>query len=124
MVKMEESQRERAKTFFEKEYKERGMVKWQGYYLSDHTENVSEYTNQRREKMHQRLMPKMTLEAISSVLFTAYVNYKAVNIQENAILNGLAPAIVSGMVKGYDENNVYIGDAKFDMTDINWVQLK
>ena len=31
---------ERAAYFFSHDYQDRGMVKWQGYYLSDHTEDV------------------------------------------------------------------------------------
>lgn len=32
---------ERAKRFLKTDYADRGMVKWQGYFLSDHTEDVS-----------------------------------------------------------------------------------
>ena len=124
MVKMEEAQMERAKQFFDNEYKERGMVKWQGYYLSDHTENVSEYTHHRKNRMDQKLMPEMTLEEISSVLFAAYANHKVVSVQERAVIDGLVPAIISGMVKGYDENEVYVGSVKLSLEDINWVSAK
>ncbi|QIL50621.1 hypothetical protein G7084_04425 [Weissella coleopterorum] len=124
MADMSQTQMERAKQFFEHEYQERGMVKWQGYYLSDHTENVSDYTQQRKNKMDQKLMPEMTLEEISSVLFAAYANQQAVSVQERAVIDGIVPAIISGVVKGYDENNVYIGGVKLNLEDINWANVK
>ncbi len=40
---------ERAKRFFKTDYTDRGMVKWQGYFLSDHTEDVSKYSENRRD---------------------------------------------------------------------------
>ncbi|QIL50698.1 hypothetical protein G7084_04835 [Weissella coleopterorum] len=124
MVKMKEAQMERAKHFFENEYQERGMVKWQGYYLSDHTENVLDYTQQRQNKMNQKLMPGMSQEDISKVLFSAYAKKHSVSVQGKEIVDDLVPAIISGMVKGYDEDNVYIGSIRIPLESINWIQEK
>lgn len=124
MAEMSQTQMERAKQFFEHEYKERGMVKWQGYYLSDHTENVSEYTHEQQVKMNQTLMPSMSLEDISNVLFSAYANNQAVRVQEKVIVDGIVPAIISGMVKGYDDEYVFIGGTKISIDSINWIEEK
>lgn len=124
MINMEQTQMKKAKNFFENEYKERGMVKWQGYYLSDHTKDVSEYTHKRLNIMNQALMPEMTQEDISKVLYNAYANNKAVNVQEKEIIDGIVPSIISGVVKGYNENYVFIGGAKINIEDINWTEEK
>ncbi|WP_206212032.1 hypothetical protein [Weissella coleopterorum] len=45
-------------------------------------------------------------------------------LNEKAVIDGLVPAIISGVVKGYDENNVYIGGVKLSLEDINWANVK
>ncbi|WP_164222526.1 hypothetical protein [Weissella paramesenteroides] len=37
----------REERFFRNDYHDRGMVKWQGYFLSAHTEDVSKYSKKR-----------------------------------------------------------------------------
>ncbi|SUP61392.1 Uncharacterised protein [Weissella viridescens] len=72
---------QRAKDFFEKEYKDRGMVKWQGFFLSDHVEDVEKYANEREQVEQQEQMPSMTLEEISEVLFDAYRKLETIEYQ-------------------------------------------
>ena len=64
LAKMEQEQIRRSKQFFEEGYNERGMVKWQGYYLSDHTEDVTSYTQSRQVKMYIKLMPEMFSQSL------------------------------------------------------------
>lgn len=124
MANIEQDQIKRAKHFFEDEYKERGMVKWQGYYLSDHTEDVTSYTQSRQAKMNIKLMPEMGQENISKTLYSAYGDNSVVSIQEKAIIDGLVPAIISGHVKGYDEEYVFIGDIRISIDSINWIEKR
>ena len=35
-----------ASHFFKHDYHDRGMIKWQGYYLSDHTEHVNKIAHE------------------------------------------------------------------------------
>lgn len=72
---------ERAKRFFEKDYTDRGMVKWQGYFLSDHTEDVSKYSKKRRDEAERADLREMTPVAISECLLEAYAQHRPVTIQ-------------------------------------------
>ncbi|QIL49843.1 hypothetical protein G7084_05765 [Weissella coleopterorum] len=79
---------------------------------------------QEQMKMNQSLMPGMSLENISKVLFSAYANNQALRVQEKVIVDGIVPAIISGMVKGYDEEYVFIGGTKIAIDSINWIEDK
>ncbi|MCM0582230.1 hypothetical protein H9L19_00410 [Weissella diestrammenae] len=109
--------------FFENDYHDRGMVKWQGYYLSDHTEDVADDTSKRKAQANQVAMPEMTIEEISRVLAYAYVNFMAVSIQErNRNEEGFNASIITGFVSGQNDDWVYIGKKAFKMDDIMWAE--
>ncbi|MHA7611551.1 hypothetical protein ACX2QB_04180 [Weissella viridescens] len=115
---------QRAKDFFEKEYKDRGMVKWQGFFLSDHVEDVEKYANEREQVEQQEQMPSMTLEEISEVLFDAYRKLETIEYQLKGVdVLGHYPPIKKGKVKGNDENVAVIGNKRVDMSQINWCQI-
>ncbi|MGK4063545.1 hypothetical protein AB0Y39_05640 [Weissella paramesenteroides] len=42
-----------AASFFAKDYQERGVMKWQGFFLSDHTEDVAKYSEKRQARNHR-----------------------------------------------------------------------
>ncbi|GAK31579.1 hypothetical protein WOSG25_110570 [Weissella oryzae SG25] len=116
---------ERAKYYFEHDYQDRGMVKWQGYYLSDHTEDVSKYSAKRAAQIQQKAMPEMSLEEISKILFEAYAKHRQVQIQERAqTITGLKPPIIEGLVLGFDDENVYIGDSAVNFERLMWASFK
>ncbi|KRN46197.1 hypothetical protein IV50_GL001178 [Weissella viridescens] len=115
---------QRAKDFFEKEYKDRGMVKWQGFFLSDHVEDVEKYANEREQVEQQEQMPSMTLEEISEVLFDAYRKLETIEYQLKGVdVLGHYPPIKKGKVKGNDENVAVIGNKRVDISQINWCQI-
>jgi hypothetical protein len=92
----------RAKRYFEHYYVDRGMVKWNGYYLSDHTESVGKYTQERANERNQVVMPEMSLENITAILFHAYSNHLQVSVQERTLSSGgFAPPLITGLVVGF-----------------------
>lgn len=117
---------ERAKYFFEHDYRDRGMVKWQGYYLSDHTEDVQSYSAKRRAAMNTKLMSEMDMEEISGLLFRAYKNNLVVLYQEKyQDQYGNIPAIQTSKVLGYVENKiVFEKNRQIDLANIQWCELQ
>lgn len=88
-------------------YKDRGILKWQGLILSDHTDAL------KREKLNERLSevkPKeeMTEEDISKFLFNAYKAYYPIVVQANVINNGNYYRDLECKVLGYDDNQIYL----------------
>lgn len=115
---------QRAKEFFERDYKDRGMVKWQGFFLSDHVEDAEKYASEREQVEQQEQMPSMTLEEISEVLFDAYRKLETVEYQLQGIdVQGHYPRIETGKVKGNDENVAVIGNKRVEMSQINWCHI-
>ncbi|GAK31645.1 hypothetical protein WOSG25_120370 [Weissella oryzae SG25] len=114
---------QKAQTFFEERYYDRGMVKWLGYYLSDHTEQIAKeqaYNTQIKARSWQTAMTEIEITAL---LFKAYRQRLKVDLQVKLqSIDGTLPALVSGIVQGYDENNfVFIGTDAIKIDDIQWV---
>ncbi|KAA8433589.1 hypothetical protein FKV73_02675 [Weissella paramesenteroides] len=55
-----QEQLKRAAHFFEHDYQDRGMVKWQGFFLSDHTADVTNYSNHRAKNITRQDQQEMT----------------------------------------------------------------
>lgn len=114
----------RAKYYFEHDYKDRGMVKWNGYYLSDHTENASKAVALEAHKRNQMAMPEMSLEDISKILFEAYSKHLQVKVQETTReSDGSVPLIITGFVDGFVDQDIYIANKTFSLDNLLWCQI-
>ena len=120
----EEDYRQVAKDYFEKYYVDRGMVKWNGYYLSDHTESAGKHSAEEAHKRNQVAMPEMTLEEVTAIIFKAYAQNIEIRIQERRkSKEGFNSGIVTGKVKGFDESLIYIGNYEFELDNILWCEI-
>ncbi|WP_242981053.1 hypothetical protein [Weissella cibaria] len=110
-----------AARFFAHDYHERGMVKWQGYYLSDHTEDVHKNQLAAAQAATRQRMPEMDLAAITALLFDAYGRHEIVHVQQNfSATDGVVPEIITGLVTGYTESAVIIGNANIPIDQLWW----
>ncbi|KRN33521.1 hypothetical protein [Weissella halotolerans] len=116
---------ERAKHFFERDYQDRGMVKWQGYYLSDHTEDVQAYSAKRQASLTTPLMPEMEIGQVASLLFKAYKNKLVVLYQEKTQdIQGTVPPLQVSKVLGYvDDKIVFERNRQVSLDSIQWCDL-
>ena len=107
---------------FFKNYQDRGMKKWQGFMLSDHIVAL----NKDKENNAKVYTEKVTMseEAISQVLLQAFANNKVVVVQlkEKNLDKKIQPDIV-GLVKGYEDDKIIIGDNKVELSNINNIQI-
>lgn len=116
---------ERAAYFFAHDYHERGMVKWQGYFLSDHTEDVKKKAAEEKAVMQRQRMPEMALIDITNILMHAYANTQAVRVQTSSKSNsGVIPPIIEGPVKGYTDKGVIISEFEIPLDDLWWAAIK
>ncbi|MDT7015251.1 hypothetical protein, partial [Levilactobacillus namurensis] len=67
------------KHIFEHVYHDRGMVKWQGFYLSDHTAALNQQKQQLNEVYIKQ--PQQSLVVITQMLADAYQRQQPVTIQ-------------------------------------------
>lgn len=107
---------------FFKNYRDRGMVKWAGFYLSDHV-----------LKMHKKIKAdsyieikkmEMSPEEVSKVLLKACVESRIVSVQMS-VLNKEGDLFRSfqGHVLGVDEDKVMIDDHIVEIEDINHIEI-
>ncbi|WEV50842.1 hypothetical protein OZX69_07790 [Lactobacillus sp. ESL0731] len=108
---------------FFKNYQDRGMKKWTGFFLSDHTMMI----NKDRDKRSVRHPCKRTLtqEEIGSRLLEAYSNHQLVRVQVKIVdENDRMPADIVGFVSGYYEDKIIIANQSVALADINNIELK
>jgi hypothetical protein len=110
-------------TEFFRTYQDRGMKKWAGFFLSDHTLKINQ-DKAKRSVTYQKEKP-MSQAEISEVLFKAFSNHLLVQLQLKQLDdNGELPADITGFVEGYQEQKIIISGQVVDFNDINHVDLK
>ncbi|GCF94853.1 hypothetical protein NRIC_27440 [Enterococcus florum] len=106
-----------------REYKDRGMMKWIGFYLSDHTALLAK-DNQERYK-HNPQKEQQDLETISDYLSQSYLNDLRVAIQlevldsEHRYLDDLI-----GKVIGQKETRIYLQTEDAEILHIELDQIR
>ncbi|MCT3206453.1 hypothetical protein WJM93_14160 [Lactiplantibacillus plantarum] len=98
--------------FFEHDYHDRGLMKWQGFYLSDHTAAL---TKQRKLAQTQYpSKPQQSLHEITELLSKAYAEKKMVTLQLNEINNNSEHAAdLHTCIHGYNEDSIIIDNQQF-----------
>ena len=100
------------KNFFEHDYHDRGMMKWQGFYLSDHTAALNQQNQQLNAVYVPR--PQQSLAVITEVLADAYQHQQPVTIQLKTVdqNNRYLPDIAT-LIHGYNANDIVIDADRF-----------
>ncbi|GAX07346.1 hypothetical protein IWT5_00079 [Secundilactobacillus silagincola] len=108
--------------FFDHDYQDRGVVKWQGFYLSDHTAALKKQAKQEAKKYPART--QQSVEEIAQVLSEAYANGQTVSVQlNNRNLNGEFLPDLVGKVIGYEDEMVYLeGQQGFEIGDVRNIE--
>nr|BAK55669.1 hypothetic protein [Enterococcus durans] len=104
------------------DYEDRGIIKWQGMYLSDHTEKIASKTKETAQVNVAKT--QMTTEAISEVLNKALIKRESVAIQiKERDSEGYYPNDIVGVVLGHDELGIYVGSSKVNYDEIRHVEF-
>ena len=90
--------------FFDYEYQDRGMLKWQGFFLSDHTSAL----NQEKQEAIPVRRPQQRAAEISELLMTAWQSKHQVILQLEEVNDDQIPKEVTGTIAGYRENEVAV----------------
>lgn len=89
----------------ELEYQDRGMLKWQGFLLSDHNEQM-EQEGKDRAFIPPKL--KQSKEKRASILADGYHLKREVAIQMNILENGHYPKDFVGYILGVDHEQLFL----------------
>ena len=107
---------------FFKHYKDRGMVKWAGFYLSDHQVKINKKLKDDAYIEHKQ--EEMSLEDISKVLLKAFSEDRLVSVQLSLLnLEGQIKKAYTGHVLGVSEDKVIVDDEIFSLSEINHIEI-
>lgn len=109
-------------------YNDRGIQKYSGFYLSEHT-NKLDYSEIERNRFFEGRV-QMSEELIFQIIDFAIFKNKKLSIQLNVKdIEGSFFDDVIGKVRGYDENEIFLDDIKIpisqirniiELEDLNW----
>lgn len=106
----------------EPDYEDRGMLKWAGFYLSDHTEKL--HGEQQNAKKVRIPKPQMEHDEIQAVINQAILKQALVTIQkEERNLSGLPPVEIVGHIYGGDEIGLFISNQKIHYDEISNIEI-
>lgn len=111
---------------FLKEYQDRGMLKWQGFYLSDQTSKLNKAARQQYETNHRQHSPEMTSEAINHVIQKSLLKNLPVKIELNEISQDhIIPPSIKGRIQGFYQNKLVIenNDQLIDISNIYAINI-
>jgi len=101
-------------------YQDRGMVKWAGFYLSEHTDTLNDPMT--REKNYPQQKMQMDIDEIGTILSEAQRRNKEIAIQiEERDSNGYYKPDTVGVIKGFDELGIFVGNTKIGYDEIRHV---
>lgn len=114
---MNEDFLQEVKTFFEQDYRERGKVKWQGFFLSDHTQKMKAQKQARAHPKH--LTTPMPLATIQERVQLAWHLHRTLEVQVNSRdLDGHLVPIQAGLVSGFWDQGFILKRQPYDWADI------
>ncbi|WP_413627769.1 hypothetical protein R4B61_00830 [Fructilactobacillus vespulae] len=90
--------------FFKYDYHDRGMMKWQGFYLSDHTVAIAKQEKQTKHVV--KVKPQQTVIEIKKNLVRAFEKQQSVIIQLNELDQELRPLEIQTTIKQLDDEIV------------------
>ena len=104
------------------EYQDRGMVKWRGFYLSEHTEAIDGERTIERSKPTQKF--QMDVNEIADTLNQAALKNKSVTIQiEARDRDGSYFTDIVGHIEEHDELGIYVGGTKVGYDEIRNIEI-
>ncbi len=108
--------------YLNREYRDRGVKKWQGFFLSEHT--VAQVAAQKRNNKINPKKEKQSTEEIDAILSEAMLKSKPIAIQLEAVdENNKYYDDIVGHIVGHDELGFYIAEVKVNYDEIRNVTL-
>ncbi|MBA5729308.1 hypothetical protein HW423_05875 [Aerococcaceae bacterium INB8] len=101
-------------------YQDRGMVKWAGFYLSEHTDTLNDQMTREKNCPQQKM--QMDIDEIGTILSETQRRNKEITIQiEERDSNGYYKPDTVGVIKGFDELGIFVGNTKIGYDEIRHV---
>ena len=111
---------------FLSEYQDRGMLKWQGFYLSDQTSKLNKAARQQYETTHRQHSPEMDSETINHIIQKALLKNLPLKVELNEISQDhIIPPSIEGRIQGFYQNQLVIenNDQLIDISNIYAINI-
>lgn len=107
----------RAAQFFKHDYHDRGMLKWAGYFLSDHTSALKQ---NKKDERPEKLQTKQPVDEVSRLLADAWQHHRPVHLQLNQLQESKIVESITGLVVGFYDNviGIQISDEKINQIEL------
>ncbi len=103
-------------------YHDRKKLKWNGFYLSEHTRQLAAEKEERRHTWPAK--PLMTTEEIGQLLTESLIKGRSIALQrEEMDAQGQYPPDAVGKIEGYDELGIYVAGEKIHYDEIRSVEF-
>ncbi|WP_412989211.1 hypothetical protein ACLJJ6_09495 [Pediococcus siamensis] len=89
--------------FFKNDYQDRGMLKWGGFFLSDHTSAIQKM---KRDQIPEKIRPQQTTRQVSQALEQAWLKKKTVHVQLKIFHQGETLVSLTGQVSGFQGDQI------------------
>ena len=107
---------------FNERYVDRGVVKWMGMFLSEHTASIQ--TDKKKRSFIVEKKEQMNETDIFSILNEAITNNSMVIIQVEEInTDGNYQEDLIGWIEGYEDSYIYLSGNKIALESIRNIQL-
>ena len=103
-------------------YQDRKLLKWNGFFLSEHTKQLSEEKTEANFIVPEKEL--MTSDEIDRTLYEARLKDRSIAIQKEEVdAEGHYFPDIVGKIQGYDELGIYIANQKVDYDEIRNVEF-
>ncbi len=97
--------------FLKYDYYDRGMMKWQGFYLSDHTSVLDKNNRVQDRKRNEKHIEAITAEMIANTINDAIVKCYPVQIDKaERSIEGIVPSKVEGLISGWFGSQIIVAN--------------
>lgn len=97
--------------FLKYDYHDRGMMKWQGFYLSDHTSVLDKNNRVQDRKRNEKHIEAMTAEMIANTINDAIVKCYPVQIDKaERSIEGIVSSKVEGLISGWFGSQIIVAN--------------
>ncbi|MDG2979035.1 hypothetical protein KNP65_03665 [Latilactobacillus curvatus] len=111
-------------TQFLNQYQDRGMMKWQGFYLSDHTASLTKVDREDEIKLNRQHSEQMDLTEIEKCLNQALEKNQVVRVERSLQdQNGYVAPFIEGKIEGYYQDKLMIGGEFIAINEIYAIKI-
>lgn len=112
-------------TQFLNQYHDRGMMKWQGFYLSDHTASLNKIDQQDAKRLNRKHSEQMTSEEIQTAINIAITKHLPVKIElDFQDKDGYIAPFIAGKIAGYYQDKLIINNDFIAIDTIYAIKLQ